>query len=100
MIPLEDALGADARVSWREAGQERSASIQERALALRFTDPIHCATLVAVIGAAKSHQGPMYSKVSFIVMKRRHLPTPMWQSMPARPCSKSRQIRYFGGTSR
>ena len=24
MIPLEDALGADVRVSWREAGQKSS----------------------------------------------------------------------------
>ena len=47
----------------------------------------------------KGSAGSMYSKVSFIVMKRRRLPTPMWQSMPARPCSL-KPIRYFGGTSR
>ena len=81
------------------SGAQRFASIQKRALALRFTDLIHCATLVAVIGAAKGHQGLMYSKVSFIAMKRRRLPTPMWQSMPARRF-RLRQIRYFGGTSR
>lgn len=51
------------------SGAERFASIQKRALALRFTDLIHCATFVAVIGAAKGHKGPLYSKVSFMVMK-------------------------------
>lgn len=39
------------------SGAERFACVQKRALALRFTDLIHCATLVAVIGAAKGHQG-------------------------------------------
>ena len=57
MIPLEDALGADARVSWREAGHKGSLAYKKQALALRFTDLIHCATLVAVIGAAKGQQG-------------------------------------------
>ena len=67
MIPLEDALDADARVSWQEAGQKGSRTGKRRALALRFTDLKLGATLVHVIGTAKSHQGPLCSKVSSMV---------------------------------
>ena len=81
------------------SGAEKFASRQKRALALRFTDLKFGATLVDVIGAAKGRQGSLYSKVSLTAIKRRCLLSPMWQSMPARPC-RLEQIRYFGGMSR
>ncbi len=72
------------------SGAERFASKSKRALALRFPDLKLEATLVDVIGAAKCHQGPLYSKVTVIVVKRRYLLSPIWQSMPARPCRMKR----------
>ena len=83
MIPLEDALNANARVSWQEAGHKGWRTGQRRALALRFTDLKLGATLVHVIGTANSRLGPFYSKVSLMAIKRRGLLLPMWQGMPA-----------------
>ena len=61
------------------SGAESFAYRRKRALALRFTDLKLGATLVHVIGTAKGHQGPWYSKVSVNVIKRRHLLSPIRQ---------------------
>ena len=68
------------------AGKKRGRKVRLQAfwaLALRFTDLKPGATLVHVIGTAKGHQGPLYSKVSLMVIKRRCLLSPMGQSVPA-----------------